>query len=75
MNPEGDAHAGLFAVPVRWFLIRDPEGEFKPQALLYTNLESVDGFDYPKNCPGTVGAVLAHDLVRPTADGAGSGSS
>ena len=39
-------HAGLFAVPVRWVLIRDPEGEFKPQALLYTNLESVDGFDY-----------------------------
>lgn len=25
---------GLFAVPVRWVLIRDPEGEFKTQALL-----------------------------------------
>src|SRR5829696_3757948 len=25
---------GLFAVPVRWVLIRDPQGRFKPQALL-----------------------------------------
>ena len=25
---------GLFAVPVRWVLIRDPKGEFKTQALL-----------------------------------------
>jgi hypothetical protein len=25
---------GLFAVPLRWVLIRDPEGRFKPQALL-----------------------------------------
>ncbi len=25
---------GLFAVPVRWILIRDREGKFKPQALL-----------------------------------------
>jgi hypothetical protein len=25
---------GLFAVPVRWVLIRDPEGGFKTQALL-----------------------------------------
>src|SRR5829696_3832805 len=31
---------GLFAVPVRWVLIRDPEGEFKPQALLCTDLEA-----------------------------------
>jgi len=29
---------GLFAVPVRWVLIRDPEGGFKTQALLCTNL-------------------------------------
>jgi hypothetical protein len=29
---------GLFAVPVRWVLIRDPEGEFKTQALLCTDL-------------------------------------
>jgi hypothetical protein len=31
---------GLFAVPVRWVLIRDPEGWFKPQALLCTDLEA-----------------------------------
>jgi hypothetical protein len=31
---------GLFAVPVRWVLIRDPEGEFKTQALLCTDLET-----------------------------------
>jgi hypothetical protein len=29
---------GLFAVPVRWVLIRDPEGGFKTQALLCTDL-------------------------------------
>jgi hypothetical protein len=29
---------GLFAVPLRWVLVRDPEGEFKPQALLCTDL-------------------------------------
>jgi hypothetical protein len=29
---------GLFAVPVRWVLIRDPRGEFKTQALLCTDL-------------------------------------
>jgi hypothetical protein len=31
---------GLFAVPVRWVLIRDPEGAFKTQALLCTDLEA-----------------------------------
>ena len=31
---------GLFAVPMRWVLIRDPEGEFKTQALLCTDLEA-----------------------------------
>jgi hypothetical protein len=30
---------GLFAVPVRWVLIRDPEGKFKTQALLCTALD------------------------------------
>ena len=30
---------GLFAVPVRWVLIRDPWREFKTQALLCTDLE------------------------------------
>jgi hypothetical protein len=30
----------LFAVPVRWVLIRDPQKEFKTQALLCTNLEA-----------------------------------
>ena len=29
---------GLFAVPVRWVLIRDPQKEFKTQAFLCTNL-------------------------------------
>jgi hypothetical protein len=31
---------GLPAVPVRWVLIRDPEGKFKTQALLCTDLEA-----------------------------------
>ena len=31
---------GLFAVPVRWVLIRDPQGGFKTQALLCTDLEA-----------------------------------
>jgi hypothetical protein len=31
---------GLFAVPLRWVLVRDPEGKFKPQALLCTDLEA-----------------------------------
>jgi hypothetical protein len=30
---------GLFAVPVRWVLVRDPEGAFKTQALLCTDLD------------------------------------
>jgi DDE superfamily endonuclease len=30
-------HSGKPAVPVRWVLIRDPEGRFAPQALLATN--------------------------------------
>ena len=31
---------GLFAVPVRWVLIRDPQKEFKTQALLCTDFEA-----------------------------------
>jgi hypothetical protein len=31
---------GLFAVPVRWVLVRDPKGDFKTQALLCTNLDA-----------------------------------
>jgi hypothetical protein len=31
---------GLPAVPIRWVLIRDPEGRFEPQALLCTDLEA-----------------------------------
>ena len=31
---------GLFAVPVRWVLVRDPKGEFKTQALLCTDLKA-----------------------------------
>jgi hypothetical protein len=33
-------HAGKPAVPIRWVLIRDPEGEFETQALLCTKLEA-----------------------------------
>jgi hypothetical protein len=36
-------HTGLAPVPVRWVLVRDPLAEFKPQALLSTNLESGAG--------------------------------
>jgi hypothetical protein len=31
---------GLFAVPLRWVLVRDPQGQFKTQALLCTDLET-----------------------------------
>jgi hypothetical protein len=31
---------GLFAVPLRWVLVRDPQGQFETQALLCTNLEA-----------------------------------
>ncbi len=31
-------HSGLPALPIRWVLIRDPKGKFKPQALLCTDL-------------------------------------
>jgi hypothetical protein len=31
---------GLFAVPLRWVLVRDPQGEFKTQALLCTDLDA-----------------------------------
>src|SRR5688572_8793777 len=31
---------GLFAVPIRWVLVRDPQAEFKTQALLCTDLET-----------------------------------
>jgi DDE superfamily endonuclease len=31
---------GLFAVPLRWVLVRDPKGEFKTQALLCTDLDT-----------------------------------
>ena len=31
---------GLFAVPLRWVLLRDPQGEFKTQALLCTDLKA-----------------------------------
>lgn len=32
-------HSGLPAVAIRWLLIRDPQGEFAPQALLTTQLD------------------------------------
>jgi hypothetical protein len=31
-------HSGLPPVPIRWVLIRDPQGQFEPQALLCTDL-------------------------------------
>ena len=31
-------HSGLPVLPIRWVLLRDPKGEFKPQALLCTDL-------------------------------------
>ena len=31
-------HSGMIPVPIRWVLIRDPKGKFKPQALLCTDL-------------------------------------
>lgn len=31
-------HSGMPALPIRWVLIRDPKGKFKPQALLCTDL-------------------------------------
>lgn len=42
-------HSGKTPVAIRWVLIRDPQGEFKAQALLstdldHTALESVSGF-------------------------------
>jgi hypothetical protein len=30
-------HSGMVPVPIRWVLIRDPKGKFKPQALLCTD--------------------------------------
>src|SRR5262245_60043926 len=33
-------HTGLPAVPIRWVLIRDPEGKFDTQALLCTKVEA-----------------------------------
>lgn len=32
-------HAGLPPVPIRWVLMRDPQGEFAPQALVTTQRE------------------------------------
>src|SRR3972149_103919 len=32
------SHNGLPPLPIRWVLIRDPKGRFKPQALLCTDL-------------------------------------
>jgi DDE superfamily endonuclease len=33
-------HGGMAPVPIRWVLLRDPEGKFQPQALLCTDLAS-----------------------------------
>jgi hypothetical protein len=41
---------GLFAVPLRWVLIRDPEGGFKTQALLCTDLDA-DPEEEPMRSP------------------------
>jgi hypothetical protein len=32
-------HPGMPPLPIRWVLIRDPKGEFKPQALLCTDVQ------------------------------------
>ena len=32
-------HSGMPPLPIRWVLIRDPKGKFKPQALLCTDLQ------------------------------------
>ncbi len=34
-------HSGLPPVPIRWVLIRDPQGRFDPQALLCTDLAQI----------------------------------
>ena len=36
-------HAGMPPLPIRWVLIRDPQGRFKPQALLCTDLTIAPG--------------------------------
>ena len=36
-------HTGLPPVPIRWVLIRDPQGEFDPQALVTTHLAHTPG--------------------------------
>ena len=36
-------HCGKAPVPIRWVLIRDPQGEFQPQALLCTDLDVEPG--------------------------------
>lgn len=36
-------HAGLPPVAIRWVLIRDPRGEFEPQALVTTDLQQTPG--------------------------------
>ena len=33
-------HTGLPAVPIRWVLVRDPQGKLEPQAFLSTNTEA-----------------------------------
>lgn len=33
-------HSGLPPVPIRWVLVRDPLGQFEPQAFLCTNLDA-----------------------------------
>jgi DDE superfamily endonuclease len=33
-------HSGLPVVPLRWTLVRDPRGEFRPQAFLCTDLDT-----------------------------------
>src|SRR6478735_2016814 len=36
--------SGMPVVPLRWVLIRDPHGQFKPQALLCTNVYAMPAF-------------------------------
>jgi len=36
-------HGGMPPVPIRWVLVRDPKGEFEPQAFLATDLDARPG--------------------------------
>lgn len=55
---------GLFAVPIRWVLIRDPKGEFKTQALLCTDLNADPKLDFSHFQKGRVGYAGHRSVER-----------